>query len=170
MASMPKPNSVRYIILRSVQLVSSLLHDDERQHERFLHGSERGAVGDRGAAASAGKDRRATAHDEPARCARRCVRSAARGLPVASAARLLPTMGHRGTVLQGSAGSRSLSISCCRYGRRTYSGRPSSSIRFSASTAMPISVARRRSVRDRRPSPITRLKRLMSASTRARQV
>ena len=76
----------------------------------------------------------------------------------------------RATVLQGSAGSRSLSISCCRYGRRTYSGRPSSSIRFSASTAMPISVARRRSVRDRRPSPITRLKRLMSASTRARQL
>jgi hypothetical protein len=32
------------------------------------------------------------------------------------------------------------------------------------------SVARRRSVRDRRPSPMIRLKRLMSASTRARQL
>ena len=32
------------------------------------------------------------------------------------------------------------------------------------------SVARRRSIRDRRPSPMTHLKRVMSASTRARQL
>jgi hypothetical protein len=35
---------------------------------------------------------------------------------------------------------------------------------------MAISVARRRSVRERSPSPITRLKRLMAASTKARRV
>jgi len=73
------------------------------------------------------------------------------------------------TVLHGSAGGYSPAISSCRYGRRTYSGRPSSSIRFSAPAAIATSVARRRSVRNRRPSPMTRLKRLMSASTRARQ-
>ncbi len=53
---------------------------------------------------------------------------------------------------------------------RTYSGRPRSSMRFSAPTAMDTSVARRRSVRERSPSPITRLKRLTSASTSARQL
>jgi hypothetical protein len=56
------------------------------------------------------------------------------------------------------------------YARRTYSGRPSSSIRFSACTAMATSVARRRSVRKRSPAPMTRLRRLMSAATRAREL
>ncbi len=53
---------------------------------------------------------------------------------------------------------------------RTYSGRPRSSMRFSTPTAMATSVARRRSVRERSASPITRLNRLTSASTRARQL
>ncbi len=61
------------------------------------------------------------------------------------------------TVLHGSLGGRSLGISFHCYGRRTYSGRPSSSIRFNALTAIATSVARRRSVRDRSPSPMTRL-------------
>ena len=56
----------------------------------------------------------------------------------------------------------------CGYAMRTYSGRPSSSIRFSAWTATAASVARRASVRDRSVPPITRLYRLMSASTSAR--
>jgi hypothetical protein len=43
------------------------------------------------------------------------------------------------------------------YGRRTYSGRPSSSIRFSEATAMATSVVCRPSVRERSASPITRL-------------
>jgi hypothetical protein len=51
---------------------------------------------------------------------------------------------------------------------RTDFGRPSSSMRFKALTAIAISVARRRSVRERSASPITRLNRLMDASTRAR--
>jgi hypothetical protein len=50
---------------------------------------------------------------------------------------------HRVTVLHGSVGGRGLLISLHRYGRRTYSGRPSSSIRFSALTAIATSVARR---------------------------
>ena len=41
--------------------------------------------------------------------------------------------------------------------RRTYSGRPSSSIRFSDATAMATSVVCRPSVRERSASPITRL-------------
>lgn len=53
---------------------------------------------------------------------------------------------------------------------RTYSGRPSSSISFSAATAIATSVARLPSVRDRNPSPITRLNLPMSASTRARKL
>ena len=57
-------------------------------------------------------------------------------------------------------------VPCLRAGQL---GRPSSSMRFIAVMAMLTSVARRRSVRDRRPSPMTRLKRLMSASTKARQ-
>ena len=77
---------------------------------------------------------------------------------------------HAATVLHGSLGGRSWAISFHCYGIRTYSGRPSSSIRFKALTAIITSVARRRSVRDRSPSPMTRLKRLMSASTRARQL
>jgi transposase-like protein len=43
------------------------------------------------------------------------------------------------------------------YVRRTYSGRPSSSIRFSEATAMATSVICRPSVRERSASPITRL-------------
>ena len=43
------------------------------------------------------------------------------------------------------------------YGRRTYSGRPSSSIRFSEPTAMATSVVCRPPVRERSASPITRL-------------
>ena len=39
-----------------------------------------------------------------------------------------------------------------RYVKRTYSGRPSSSMRFSAATAIAISVVRHRSVRERSPS------------------
>ena len=42
---------------------------------------------------------------------------------------------------------------------RTYSGRPSSSMRFSTSTAMATSVACRPSVCERSPSPMTRLQR-----------
>ena len=43
------------------------------------------------------------------------------------------------------------------YVRRTYSGRPSSSIRFSEATAMATSVICRPLVRERSASPITRL-------------
>jgi hypothetical protein len=43
------------------------------------------------------------------------------------------------------------------HARRTDSGRPSSSIRFRARTAMATSVARRQSIREQSPSPITRL-------------
>ncbi|SRR6266446_6294065 len=43
------------------------------------------------------------------------------------------------------------------YVRRTYSGRPSSIIRFSEATAMATSVVCRPSVRERSASPITRL-------------
>src|SRR5215210_7387995 len=53
---------------------------------------------------------------------------------------------------------------------RTDSGRPSSSMRFRTWTATSISVARRSSVRERSPSPITRLNRPMVASARARFV
>jgi tripartite-type tricarboxylate transporter receptor subunit TctC len=53
---------------------------------------------------------------------------------------------------------------------RTYSGRPSFSIRLSARPPMATSVARRSSVRDRRPSPRTRFHLDTSASTRARQL
>ncbi len=53
---------------------------------------------------------------------------------------------------------------------RTYSGRPRSSMRFSASAAMATSVARRPSVRERSPSPMTRFQRPISASTKARQL
>src|SRR5919112_7757 len=53
---------------------------------------------------------------------------------------------------------------------RTYSGRPSSSMRFSTSAAMATSVACRLSVWKRSPSPMTRFHLEMSASTRARQL
>src|SRR5829696_8840452 len=52
---------------------------------------------------------------------------------------------------------------------RTYSGRPSSSIRFSTSAAMATSVACRPSVWKRSPAPTTRFHREISDSTRARQ-
>jgi hypothetical protein len=51
------------------------------------------------------------------------------------------------------------------HARRTYPGRPRSSIRFRTSVAMATSVAWRPSVRERSTPPITRLKREMSAST-----
>ena len=71
------------------------------------------------------------------------------------------------TLLHGSGRGR---LRCPNpgYVRRTYSGRPRSNMRFSARTATAISVARRASVRERSVSPITRLYRLMSASTSAR--
>jgi hypothetical protein len=47
------------------------------------------------------------------------------------------------TLLHGSADSCGPAISLCYYGRRTYSGRPSSGIRFSAFTAIATSLARR---------------------------
>src|SRR5215208_6236411 len=53
---------------------------------------------------------------------------------------------------------------------RTYFGRPSSSIRFSTSTAMATSLACRPSVWKRSPLPMTRFHLEMSASTRARQL
>jgi adenylate cyclase len=53
---------------------------------------------------------------------------------------------------------------------RTDSARPRSSIRFRAWTAMATSVARRRSVRDRSASPITRLYRDTAASAKARRL
>src|SRR5215208_1228324 len=56
------------------------------------------------------------------------------------------------------------------YAMRTYSGRPSSSIRFSTSAAIATSIACRPSVWKRRPSPTTRFHREISHSTRARQL
>ncbi len=53
---------------------------------------------------------------------------------------------------------------------RTEIGRPSSSMRFRAWTATSTSVARRPSVRERSPSPITCLNLAMAASARARFV
>ncbi len=53
---------------------------------------------------------------------------------------------------------------------RTYSGRPRSSIRFSTSAAIATSVACRPSVWKRSALPITRLKREILDSTRARQL
>src|SRR3954464_2649330 len=52
---------------------------------------------------------------------------------------------------------------------RTYSGHPSSNIRFSTSAAM-ASLAYRSSVCERSPSPMTRFQREISHSTRARQL
>src|SRR6478609_10296065 len=59
---------------------------------------------------------------------------------------------------------------CRGHTMRTYSGRPSSSMRFSTLTAMATSLACRPSVCERSLSPITRFQREMSASTRARQL
>src|SRR5258708_2931670 len=54
--------------------------------------------------------------------------------------------------------SRAQSAPCiCVYERRRYSGRPSSSMRFSEATAMATSVVCRPLVRERSASPITRL-------------
>jgi glutathione S-transferase len=54
--------------------------------------------------------------------------------------------------------SRAQSAPCiCIYERRTYSGRPSSSMRFSEATAIATSVVCRPLVRERSASPITRL-------------
>jgi hypothetical protein len=53
---------------------------------------------------------------------------------------------------------------------RMYSGRPSSSMRFSTLAAMATSVAWRPPVCERSPSPMTRFHREMSDSTRARQL
>ena len=55
------------------------------------------------------------------------------------------------------------------YAMRTYSGRPSSSIRFRTLAAMATSLACRPSVCERSPSPRTRFQREISHSTRARQ-
>jgi len=73
------------------------------------------------------------------------------------------------TVLHGAEDGRGAPALIGCYARRMYSGRPSSSIWFKALTARAISVSRWRPVREHSPSPITRLNRLMSASTRARQ-
>src|ERR1700687_2107925 len=70
-------------------------------------------------------------------------------------------------VLHGPAGGRSVPNLIFRHTRRTCFGCPRSSMRFSTATAMATSVARRRSVCERSASPVTRLKGLMSASTRA---
>src|SRR6202043_619225 len=61
----------------------------------------------------------------------------------------------RHTLLHGSAAKRSQPRAPTVYGRRTYSGRPSSSMRFSDATAMATSVVCRPSVRERSASPIT---------------
>ena len=65
---------------------------------------------------------------------------------------------------------RSPLVGCFDQVTRTYSGRPSWSILFSAATAIATLVARLPLVRDRSPSPITCLNLLMSASTRARKL
>jgi hypothetical protein len=60
-------------------------------------------------------------------------------------------------LLHGSTSGRSQTPRSDIYVRRTYSGRPSSSIRFSEATAMATSVICRPLVRERSASPITRL-------------
>jgi hypothetical protein len=66
---------------------------------------------------------------------------------------LLPNV----ALLHGSTGQAQSSSRSDIYGRRTYSGRPSSIIRFSEATAMATSVVCRPSVRECSASPITRL-------------
>ena len=63
----------------------------------------------------------------------------------------------RATLLHGSAAEQSQPRAPTVYGRRTYSGRPSSSMRFSEAIAMATSVVCRRLVRERSASSITRL-------------
>jgi uncharacterized protein (DUF1810 family) len=62
-----------------------------------------------------------------------------------------------GTLLHGSAARAKSAPRIDFHVRRTYSGRPSSSMRFSEATAMATSVVCRPSVRERSASPITRL-------------
>jgi len=63
----------------------------------------------------------------------------------------------RGALLHGSAAGRSQPPRMHFHERRTYSGRPSFSMRFSEATAMATSIVCRPSVRERSASPITRL-------------
>jgi hypothetical protein len=63
----------------------------------------------------------------------------------------------QGALLHGSTSGRSPAPAATIYVRRTYSGRPSSSMRFSEATAMATSVVCRPPVRERSASPITRL-------------
>ena len=88
---------------------------------------------------------------------------------LAPMAALAQASGLPATVLHGPDDGRGAPVCIGCHTKRTYSGRPSSSMRFRTLTARAISVPRRRSVRERSPFPITRLNRLMSASTRARQ-
>jgi len=60
-------------------------------------------------------------------------------------------------LLHGSTAGRSRPLAATVYVRRTYSGRPSSSMRFSEAAAMATSVVCRPPVRERSASPITRL-------------
>jgi hypothetical protein len=62
-----------------------------------------------------------------------------------------------GALLHGSTAGRSQPPAATFYVRRTYSGRPSSSIRFSEAAAIATSVVCRPPVRERSASPITRL-------------
>jgi hypothetical protein len=65
--------------------------------------------------------------------------------------------GSQVTLLHGSAAGRGQPPAPTVHVRRTYSGRPSSSIRLSEATAIATSVVCRPSVRERSASPITRL-------------
>ena len=67
------------------------------------------------------------------------------------------TMARVPTLLHGSIAGRSRPPAATVYVRRTYSGRPSLSIRFSEATAMATSVVCRPLVRECSASPITRL-------------
>src|SRR3954469_17292371 len=103
-------------------------------------------------------------------------------LPVRSALERHPRKGRRttvdrsrhdhvgGRVARIRGGGAMTPSSFWAHAMRTDSGRPSSSMRFRTWTATSISVARRSSVRERSPSPITRLNRPMVASARARFV
>ena len=79
-------------------------------------------------------------------------------------------MSREEALLHGSARGRIGPIPVGGYAILTESGRPSRGIRLSALTAISTSVVRRSSWRERKPSPITRLKRLNSASIRDRRL
>ena len=79
-----------------------------------------------------------------------------------------PAAGGDEAVLHGSGDGRTDPYPVRGHAMRTDSGRPSSSMRFRAWTATSTSVARRWSVRERSPSPITCLNLPMVASARAR--